>query len=98
MAGIRIEGETEQEVQAVAVQMGVTVTQTYAKRGQRGYFGYGKVFINGTKRISVTQEQIDTIAVVFKYAADQKAIERAREIFEESQIVDVEFEVHKNEN
>lgn len=97
MAGIRIEGSTEVEVRSIAVQMGVEVTRVFAKRRGQGFFGYGQVVLDGSKRIQVTQEQIDVIANVFKYAADHAALEHAKAVYEESQIIDVEFKVSTND-
>lgn len=90
MAGIRIEGRDRREVEAVAVQLGVSVTRAYNKRRGEGVMGYGKVEVDGSRRITVTDEQIMVIAKLFK---DRMELEHAKRVFEESQIIDVEFAV-----
>jgi hypothetical protein len=90
MAGIRIEGRDRNEVEAVAVQLGVSITRVYGKQRGEGVMGYGRVEVDGSRRVQITEEQIMVIANLFK---DRMELEHAKRVFEESQIIDAEFTV-----
>lgn len=90
MAGVRIDADSELEVQKIAEQLGIKIAKVYPKRGQAGFLAYGQITVDNTKRIQVTQQQIDMIALVFKSYAEIDAKLKAEA---EELIIDVEYKV-----